>query len=263
MAALLVTELVTNAVLHARTAIVLIVDVGPGRVFLRVRDGSDAIPAPRRYGVEAATGRGLALVEQLATAWGVDPERRWKGSVVPDRLSRHREHEHERERIGVMTVKLTTVTLVNAPVALIFKVNQHQQELMREFELIQLSDDRTKQEVPKRLLEVVDRHRREFSTMSFRRTGTVADANERGASHIDMEIDVPPTAGPAALELLRDVRRGRRVLPPWRPVDARHPGRVRRGPRMVPRRDRAPARRATPDTVARRVTRHAPRTDGV
>jgi anti-sigma regulatory factor (Ser/Thr protein kinase) len=71
VAALLVTELVTNAVLHARTAIVLVVDVGPGQVFLRVRDGSDAIPAPRRYGVEAATGRGLALVEQLATAWGV------------------------------------------------------------------------------------------------------------------------------------------------------------------------------------------------
>jgi hypothetical protein len=101
-----------------------------------------------------------------------------------------------------MTVQHTTVKLVNAPVALVFKVNQHQQELMREFELIQLSDDRAKREVPARLLEVVDRHRREFSTMSFRRTGTVSDANERGASHIDMEIDVPPTAGPAALELL-------------------------------------------------------------
>ena len=72
VAALLVTELVSNAVLHARTDIVLMVDVAPGRVILRVRDGSKATPVQHGYGVEAATGRGIALVEQLASAWGVD-----------------------------------------------------------------------------------------------------------------------------------------------------------------------------------------------
>jgi anti-sigma regulatory factor (Ser/Thr protein kinase) len=72
IAALLVTELVSNAVLHARTDIVLMVDVAPGRVILRVRDGSDVTPVQRGYGMEAATGRGIALVEQLASAWGVD-----------------------------------------------------------------------------------------------------------------------------------------------------------------------------------------------
>ena len=72
VAALLVTELVSNAMLHARTDIVLMVDVTPGRVILRVRDGSDATPVQQGYGVDAATGRGIALVEQLASAWGVD-----------------------------------------------------------------------------------------------------------------------------------------------------------------------------------------------
>jgi anti-sigma regulatory factor (Ser/Thr protein kinase) len=72
VAALLVTELVSNAVLHAQTDIVLMVEVTPGRVVLRVRDGSEATPIPQRYGVDAATGRGIALVEQLASAWGVD-----------------------------------------------------------------------------------------------------------------------------------------------------------------------------------------------
>ncbi len=72
VAALLVTELVSNAILHARTDIVLIVDVMPGRVVLRVRDGSDTAPVARGYGPEAATGRGIALVEQLASEWGVD-----------------------------------------------------------------------------------------------------------------------------------------------------------------------------------------------
>jgi anti-sigma regulatory factor (Ser/Thr protein kinase) len=72
VAALLVTELVSNAVLHARTDIVLSVEVSPGCVVLRVRDGSDIEPVLRTYGPQAATGRGIALVEQLASAWGVD-----------------------------------------------------------------------------------------------------------------------------------------------------------------------------------------------
>jgi len=72
VAALLVTELVSNAVLHARTDIVLSVEVSPGRVLLRVRDGSEIAPVVRSYGPQAATGRGIALVEQLASAWGVD-----------------------------------------------------------------------------------------------------------------------------------------------------------------------------------------------
>ena len=50
VAALLVTELVSNAILHARTDIVLIVDVVPGRVVLRVRDGSEIGPVARGYG---------------------------------------------------------------------------------------------------------------------------------------------------------------------------------------------------------------------
>jgi anti-sigma regulatory factor (Ser/Thr protein kinase) len=72
VAALLVTELVTNAVLHARTTIALAIDIEPGRILLRVADESDAVPTRRNYAPEAATGRGLALVDQLATAWGVD-----------------------------------------------------------------------------------------------------------------------------------------------------------------------------------------------
>jgi anti-sigma regulatory factor (Ser/Thr protein kinase) len=72
IAALLVTELVTNAVLHARTPIVVVVDRSPGRVYLAVSDGSDAQPIARDYGIDAATGRGIALVEELSTRWGVE-----------------------------------------------------------------------------------------------------------------------------------------------------------------------------------------------
>jgi anti-sigma regulatory factor (Ser/Thr protein kinase) len=72
VAALLVTELVTNAILHARTAIVVAVEATPGRVVLRVSDGSETKPAVRDFGPDASTGRGIWLVEQLATTWGVE-----------------------------------------------------------------------------------------------------------------------------------------------------------------------------------------------
>jgi anti-sigma regulatory factor (Ser/Thr protein kinase) len=72
VAALLVTELVTNAVLHARTPIIVVVESSPGAVFLAVNDGSRADPIARNYGVDAATGRGIKLVRELSTRWGVE-----------------------------------------------------------------------------------------------------------------------------------------------------------------------------------------------
>jgi anti-sigma regulatory factor (Ser/Thr protein kinase) len=70
--ALLVTELVTNAILHARTRLQLTVESRAGYVRISVEDESDDQPALQRYETDAVTGRGLALVEQLASAWGVD-----------------------------------------------------------------------------------------------------------------------------------------------------------------------------------------------
>jgi anti-sigma regulatory factor (Ser/Thr protein kinase) len=79
-AALLVTELVSNAVLHAATEMLLVVDVEPGRVDLRVQDSSVSDPELQTAEPDAVGGRGLAIVDELATAWGV--ERRKDTKVV-------------------------------------------------------------------------------------------------------------------------------------------------------------------------------------
>jgi anti-sigma regulatory factor (Ser/Thr protein kinase) len=71
--ALLVTELVTNAILHARTPLQLTVEVRPGCLRISVVDASSDQPTLQRFDTDAVTGRGLALVEQLASSWGVDP----------------------------------------------------------------------------------------------------------------------------------------------------------------------------------------------
>jgi anti-sigma regulatory factor (Ser/Thr protein kinase) len=70
--ALLVTELVTNAILHARTMIQVILERREDVVRVEVRDGSPVRPALRNHGLDATTGRGLALVSKLAESWGVD-----------------------------------------------------------------------------------------------------------------------------------------------------------------------------------------------
>lgn len=67
---LLVSELATNAVLHARTAYSVIVSTSRQDVTVEVLDGSDVPPRHRQNSSSAATGRGVALVDRLATSWG-------------------------------------------------------------------------------------------------------------------------------------------------------------------------------------------------
>lgn len=68
---LLVSELVTNAVLHARSDLLLVVVSERGRLRVEVQDASPAAPVPRAAAADAMTGRGMALVENLSAEWGV------------------------------------------------------------------------------------------------------------------------------------------------------------------------------------------------
>jgi anti-sigma regulatory factor (Ser/Thr protein kinase) len=70
-AALLTSELVTNAVLHAATPMCLTLHILPDRIRVDVADGNPAFPALKEYGRDAATGRGLTLFNSLASDWGV------------------------------------------------------------------------------------------------------------------------------------------------------------------------------------------------
>jgi anti-sigma regulatory factor (Ser/Thr protein kinase) len=73
IATLLASELVTNAVLHTRSKHVdLSVLLDGDRLRVEVADESGALPARLGGGPLAATGRGLTLVDALASGWGVD-----------------------------------------------------------------------------------------------------------------------------------------------------------------------------------------------
>lgn len=71
---LLVSELVTNAVLHARSPARLTIERQGDHVRVSVGDDSSTQPRLRDYGAEAVTGRGIFLVDQISERWGVEPE---------------------------------------------------------------------------------------------------------------------------------------------------------------------------------------------
>ena len=72
VATTVISELVTNAVLHARTDFSVTVELAGPVLTLRVADASPTVPVRRRYDDAAATGRGLALLEELTSGWGVE-----------------------------------------------------------------------------------------------------------------------------------------------------------------------------------------------
>ncbi|MFI8425925.1 ATP-binding protein [Streptomyces sp. NPDC085479] len=72
---LLISELVTNAVVHTGCPAVLrMLFAAEGGVRVEVADRSDRPPRPRHAAGEDTNGRGLELVDGLADRWGWQPE---------------------------------------------------------------------------------------------------------------------------------------------------------------------------------------------
>lgn len=87
---LIVSELVSNAVQHGRPDILLRILVAPFAVDVSVLDHGPAVPsvevAPPTD--TATSGRGLAIVNRLASDWGVEPLSGSNGKSVWARLRR-------------------------------------------------------------------------------------------------------------------------------------------------------------------------------
>jgi PAS domain S-box-containing protein len=137
-AELLVSELVTNAVVHARTAIDLLVVAGPHGLRVSVHDDSPHLPSPRRYAAGATTGRGLELVEVMSDRHGTQPDLGvgktvWfeLGTGLPDRVAA------EAGAGALSGEREVEVVLVGVPVVLAMAWRQHVDALLREHLLTQ------------------------------------------------------------------------------------------------------------------------------
>jgi anti-sigma regulatory factor (Ser/Thr protein kinase) len=73
-AELVVTELVTNAIVHAETSCRVSIEHTGRGVRIAVADGDIANrPRPQPFDLEREGGRGLLIVSTLAAAWGIAP----------------------------------------------------------------------------------------------------------------------------------------------------------------------------------------------
>ncbi|MFH8451117.1 SpoIIE family protein phosphatase [Streptomyces fungicidicus] len=81
-AVLLLSEVLTNVLVHTDTDALLLAEVTGGddgrRIRIEVTDAGDDLPHVRRPGELASSGRGLVLIELLAHTWGVAPRGRGK-----------------------------------------------------------------------------------------------------------------------------------------------------------------------------------------
>lgn len=72
---LLTSEVVTNAIVHGRSGPQLAVEIEGDTVRVAVHDTSPEVPVRRLGHLDDVSGRGVVIVERLASAWGVDVER--------------------------------------------------------------------------------------------------------------------------------------------------------------------------------------------
>ena len=72
LAVLLVSELASNAVMHAKTSFEVVVHVDDECLRVEVTDADPKMPLIQPYARESITGRGLHIVAASADHWGFD-----------------------------------------------------------------------------------------------------------------------------------------------------------------------------------------------
>lgn len=215
-AQLLVSELVTNALLHAKPPVSVLVKRGDGPVRIEVLDGSDALPRLKGFGETSTTGRGLYLVEAASAKWA--SEHRAPGKVVwfeldparprpeaaPanfDRWGEQAEDEADDEEPppGSATGDTLTVRILALPLSVYLEAERHNDAILREFSLVAGSDP--EHGVPRRLIELSRQVRGYFAPTVGGMRHQVDQAMAAGATTVDITFSVPHPAVHALIGL--------------------------------------------------------------
>jgi len=87
---LVVSELVTNAVTAGRTVVSITVEIHREHVRVAACDDGPGLPRPVAAGADDRHGRGLAIVDSLSRAWGVQRQSHgkqvWSDVAIPSGL---------------------------------------------------------------------------------------------------------------------------------------------------------------------------------
>ena len=205
-AALLTSELVTNGIVHAHTELQVIVEATPAWVRVEVIDGNPRLPVRKTYDDEALTGRGMEMVELLATDFGMTPladngKRVWfrlghapqlddHGNVITDGA----DHDDD----------VVTVQLFNLPVVLFCAWQQHADAMLREATLAAFEAHASGEKYPALPEDFALANEALASLAST--TANVFAFLDSGAAHVDIDVRLRRDVAPN-FPVLRDVLR--------------------------------------------------------
>ncbi len=148
-AELLVSEVVTNALLHAGTPVDLGAWVSEAGLRVEIGDGGTSMPTLRHHATTAGTGRGLRLLHQMVERWGVRSHADGK-TVWFELTSADRDEGDDRAaplgpdhegRLKLLDDTTVWVELRNVPLLLHVAWHQHAEALLREYLLYCLDDE--------------------------------------------------------------------------------------------------------------------------
>jgi anti-sigma regulatory factor (Ser/Thr protein kinase) len=206
-----VSELVTNAVLHVRSTIVVRLVDDEDRVRVEVYDDSPRPPEGQQMLIEedlhspSTIGRGLQIVDSISHSWGVSYEHVGKciwflpaaddGGAPGDGTAWQWDKEpvEQPELTGV----LATAHLRDVPVQLFLGYRERFFDLKREMTLIALGGRGNT--IAHRLV-ALSRVMELFQPSQDAALRRVEEAGEQGLDRIDMAIDVPIDLVPQILE---------------------------------------------------------------
>lgn len=223
-AELAISELVTNASLHAHTEIDLLLEVFEDELCVEVRDFNPTMPVQRDYDDHATTGRGMGLVATITLACGVhslgeDGKVTWfcvgdlDAELSAEDLLDAWDLDDWEDAGDVRPVAGSTVVLPAMPLTLWLAAREHHDAIIRELVLYMASHPEVEADVA-----AADEARARISTVvaataeQARREGRARPAVPSGhpsplpwvPEATDLDIVVPEGAGPA-FSVLQDV----------------------------------------------------------
>ena len=221
-ALLLVSELVSNAILHARSTIRLTATSEASHLRVEVTDESARLPLARYYSPDATTGRGLHLVDRLADSWGFDTlgpagktvwfelgflrlprplgERRFvqrRAGEVQPRV----DLTGQEERPDASRAETTTVRLLRLPVRLHARAAEHHDGLVRELMLLATRSSKPGT-TPLLLVRLIDELGDVFAEAPLEGQVRLRRAERDGIGEIDLGLEATPELARDAVRLL-------------------------------------------------------------
>ncbi len=216
-AALVVTELLTNAVLHGAPPVTLRVRQLDHGVRVEVEDSGRNMPVTVRHSTEAMTGRGLPLVAALSASWGVEANRRggkavWaeltpeSAETMPadnlpdvdlDALLAAWPTDDDSDRETHYTVRLGAV-----PTDLLLAAKAHIDNVVREFTLARSDSKSTDPEIRRHFTELVETVTRGFADARAAIKRQAVEAAARGDVQTELVLTLPLSAAGAGEQYL-------------------------------------------------------------